>query len=108
MKRTLSGRIVYNRKPHVFSGRDLTRIVTAVSNNFTGSLINWKYVLKIAEYNVLWRTQEDGLIPKEDKFLTDMDELVRLLNAIGTELPAFGWFVDLAADIYWAVREKLL
>lgn len=50
---TKTGRVVYNRPRHYFSGRDATRVILNVNNNVlnglsTASEVNWRFIRDIS------------------------------------------------------------
>jgi hypothetical protein len=48
MKRTNTGRVVYNRKKHEFSVKRLGNIVAVLYENEKGNMPEWRYIVKIA------------------------------------------------------------
>jgi len=109
---TIRGRVVYNRRHRNFTGRDATRVVIAVNNNKTGNDVNWLAIQRIAWYNTKHIRQQQGLVGGEyDAILTKLLALgqfiVDYLVPIMAKVPGAGAVVQLAADLFTAVRQSI-
>jgi len=108
-QQTRKGRIVYKRKKHIYSGRDMTRIVIAVNNNSTGNYVNWQAVFKIAFHNY------QALLPVEKRSVRD-DKFIEVLKAVGDfinnylvplfeDVPGAGQLLAIVSYVYTLARD---
>ena len=112
IKTTWTGRVIYNRPKHVFTGRDMTRVVIAVNNNNTGTDVNWHAVWQIASHH---KVDQIGVLPapaggnKDPGFLfwPAWDIVIDRLTRIGELVPGMGWIISILGGIYNYIRRTI-
>lgn len=115
--KTKTGHVVYKRKKHTFNGRDLTRIVTAVNNNNSGSALNWRYVNELSSRWVCYYVLA-GMLPTGKENANDYKSIVDRFNELFKslssdvlpvlrKLPGFFGMLNTVSAIYSEVKHFL-
>lgn len=111
---TRKGRVVYDRAKHVFSGRDMTRIVISVNNNNTGNWVNWQAVFHIAQHNYHAGLEVETRVLKRkqyDKFFQDLNTFLNFLDQwivpLFGRVPGVGSVIELINGVCSKLRQAV-
>jgi hypothetical protein len=106
-----------DKRQRDWNGMAMTRIVTKVNNNRTGTIQNWSFVLTLAERNYYTMLEEeykknagDTSITTEfrkrlESFYKAFDTVTSFLADTFGSVPGAGWLVSAAAGLYKFVRQ---
>lgn len=119
LKRTISGRVVYDRKPHVFTGRDMLRVMAAINNADSKKLeadpatVNWaawQAAFKMVtgwfnEYVKIYYTKHITRSGFDwEAFFKAFDTFFAIVVPIFSNVPGFGVIVDVLYQLYQLAR----